>query len=119
MAEAAAHRLQETVDEITGYRKRTKKLVLGLAAALVVAILVAVGCGYLFIRLHDSDVGNCTAGNQTRAQQLQLWDDLFALSAQDATSKPTAKTQRLTGEFLDDVKETYAPVNCSTRYPFW
>lgn len=119
MPDAAAHKLQETVDQITGYRKRTRKLVIGLTAVTTVSILVAVLAGYLFIRLHDSDVGNCLASNQTRAQQQQLWNDLFALSAKNATVKPTAKTVQLTNEFLGDVRRTYAPVDCSVRYPFW
>jgi hypothetical protein len=117
--DAAAHKLQETVDQITGYRKRTRKLVVGLVTVTAVSVVVAALAVYLFFRVHDSDIGNCTAGNQTRAQQLQLWNDLFALSAQDAAGKPTAKTERLTGEFLGDVRKTYAPVNCSVRYPFW
>jgi hypothetical protein len=119
MPDAAAHKLQETVDQITWYRRRTRKLVVGLIAVTAVSILVAALAVYLFFRVHDSDVGNCAAGNQTRAQQLQLWNDLFVLSAEDATARPTAKTQRLVGEFLGDVKKTYAPVDCSKRYPFW
>lgn len=119
MPDAAAHQLQKTVDEITGYRKRTRKLVIGLAAVTVIAVLVAVAAGYLFIRLHDSQVGNCVVGNQTRGQELQLWDTLFALSERAAASKPSAKTVALTNEFLRDVKTTYAPIDCSTRFPFW
>lgn len=119
MAEAASHKLQETVDEITGYRKRTGRLVRGLMAVTVVSVLLAAAAVYLFVRLHDSDLGNCTAGNQVRAQQQQLWYDLFTLSAQDGNSRPTAKTRQLTSEFLGDVRMTYQPVNCTTRYPFF
>lgn len=119
MAEQAAHNLQQTVDEITGYRKRTRKLVRGLIAVTAVSLLVTALVVYLFIRLHDSDVGNCMASNLTRAQQEQLWNDLFSLSARASTGKPSAKTQQLTSEFLGDVRKTYAPVNCSVRYPFW
>lgn len=119
MPDAAAHKLQETVDQITGYRKRTRKLVVGLIAVTAVSIAVAALAVYLFFRVHDSDIGNCLASNQTRAQQLQLWNDLFTLSAKNATSKPTAKTEQLAREFLGDVRRTYAPVDCSVRYPFW
>lgn len=119
MPEEAAHALQRTVDEITGYRKRTRKLVAGLTAVTAVSIAVAALAVYLFFRVHDSDIGNCLAGNQTREQQLQLWNDLFALSAKSTASRPTAKTEQLTREFLGDVRKTYAPVSCSVRYPFW
>lgn len=122
MPDAAAHKLQETVDEIVGYRKRTRKLVRGLLAVTVVSIAVAALAVYLFFRVHDSDIGNCLAGNQTRAQQEQLWDDLFTLSAENdntAHQKVPASTAKFLAEFLHDVKTTYAPVDCAVRYPFW
>jgi hypothetical protein len=119
MPEDAAHNLQRTVDEITGYRKRTRKLVTGLIAVTVVALLVAAGAGYLYVQLHDSQVNNCVIGNQTRAQQEQLWETLFALASKGSTSPPSAQNLKLTAEFLGDVKSTYAPVDCTKRYPFW
>ena len=119
MAEAASHKLQQTVDEITGYRKRTRKLVNGLIVVTAASVLLAAAAVYLFIRQHDSDLGNCTAANVTRAQQEQLWNDLFTLSAQAATTRPTARTRKLTSEFLGDVRVTYRPVDCTTRYPFF
>jgi hypothetical protein len=119
MPEAAAHNLQRTVDEITGYRKRTRKLVGGLIAVTVVSALVAAAAAYLYIRLHDSNVNNCVAGNQTRTQQEQLWVTLFTLAAKGSPGPPTAKSRNLTAVFLHDVQVTYAPVDCASRYPFW
>lgn len=119
MPDAAAHKLQETVDEIVGYRRRTRKLVFGLIAVTVASILAAAFAAYLFVRLHDSDIGNCVAGNQVRAQQEQLWDTLFVLAAKNTSGPPSAQSRKLTAEFLHDVKTTYAPVDCSVRYPFW
>jgi hypothetical protein len=119
MPETAAHSLQRTVDEITGYRKRTRKLVGGLIAVTVTAVLLGLASGYLYIRQHDSNVNNCVAGNLTRVQQEQLWDTLFALAAKGSPGPPSAQSRKLTSVFLHDVTTTYAPVNCSTRYPFW
>jgi uncharacterized membrane protein len=120
MPEAAAHRLQEIVDQITGYRQRTRKLVIGLVAVTAVSVLLAGAAVYLFIRQHDSQIDTCNAGNQVRAQQEQLWETLFALSAEANRGKPPdAQGQKLTAEFLHDVKVTYAPVDCAQRYPFW
>lgn len=119
MPDAAAHKLQETVDEIVGYRKRTRKLVVGLVAVTVASLLAAGFAAYLFVRLHDSDIGNCFASNQVRAQQKQLWDTLFALAAKNSSGPPSAQSERLTAEFLHDVATTYAPVDCIVRYPFW
>jgi hypothetical protein len=116
MPEAAAHALQRTVDEITGYRKRTRKLVAGLIAVTVIAVLVAVGCGWLFIRQHDSQVGNCADNNQTRAQQKGLWIDFISIIA---PPHPTAAVRKAEDLILRDVTATYTPVDCSGRYPLW
>lgn len=116
MSEAAAHNLQRTVDEITGYRARTRKLVISLIAVTAVAVLVAAGCAYLFFRLHDSQLGNCAAGNMTRAQQGKLW---FTFISVVAGAHPTLVVRRAEDLILGDVTVTYAPVNCAARYPLW
>lgn len=116
MSEGAAHALQRTVDEITGYRKRTGKLVKGLIAVTVVSILVAALAVYLFFRVHDSDVGNCAASNQVRAQQLQLWQNVLSLAV---GPHPTAAGLGFEGKTMADVREAFAPVDCSARYPLW
>lgn len=119
MPSDAASSLQRTVDEITGYSRRTRKLVRGLAAVAAVSVILLAVAGFLYYQLHGSQVSNCVAGNQTRAQQEQLWDTLFTLAARNTTSPPTAQSLKLTAEFLHDVKATYAPVDCAGRYPFW
>lgn len=108
--------LRKTVDEITGYRKRTRKLVIGLVVVTAVSVAVACGCGYLFFRLHDSQVGNCVSGNMTRAQQGQLWVTFIGVVA---GSHPTLVVRKAETLILRDVAATYAPVDCSDRYPLW
>jgi hypothetical protein len=110
--EAAAHKLQDVVDDITGYKRRTRWWRWGTALVAVAAVL-------LYVRVHQSQIDNCVAGNQTKVQQAQLWDTLFDLAAKGSTGPPSAQTQKLTAEFLGDVKATYAPVDCAARYPFW
>jgi hypothetical protein len=112
----AQSELRKTVDKITGYRERTRKLVIGIAVVAVAAVLVAAGCGYLFLRLHDSQVNNCVAGNMTRAQQGQLWVTFIDVVA---GSHPTLVVRRAEDLILRDVAATYAPVDCSDRYPLW
>lgn len=119
MPEDAAHSLQRTVDEITGYRRRTRKLVRGLIAVTAVSVLLALASAYLYVHQHDSNVGNCSAGNVTRTQQEKLWDTLFALASKGRTGPPSAQTRQLTAEFLGDVRATYRPVDCGRRFPFW
>lgn len=112
----AAHSLQRTVDEITGYGRRTRKLVIRAAAVAVVLFILF---GFLYFRLHQSQLDNCAAGNQTRMKQEQLWNTVFTLSAQSSSTPQTAQTRKLTAVFLHAVQVTYAPVNCAARYPLW
>lgn len=116
MAEAASHKLQETVDEITGYRKRTRKLVIGLITVTVLSVLAAAASVYLFIRQHDSDVGNCTAGNTTRVQQAQLWHDVISLAVGPHPVPLALAFEQKTDQ---DVAQTYAQVDCSVRFPLF
>lgn len=116
MPEDAAHNLVKTVDEITGYGRRTRALVI---RAAVVAVVLFTLSGFLYVQVHDSQLNNCNAGNVSRTQQKQLWETLFALASKGSASPPSAESRKLTAEFLGDVKATYVPVDCAARYPFW
>jgi hypothetical protein len=116
MPEAAAHKLQETVDEITGYGRRTRKLVWGLVSITFASVLLVVGTGYLFIRVHDSQLDSCTASNQSRAQQEQLWTTFLAIAA---GPHPAPSVLPKLHELQHAVSATYTPVNCQARYPLW
>lgn len=113
MPEAAAHNLQKTVDEITGYSRRTRKLVI---RAAVVAIILFILSGFLYVRVHQSQIDNCTASNQTRMQSQQLWNTFITVVA---GNHPSLVVSQAEAKILGDVAATYAPVNCAARYPFW
>lgn len=117
MAAAAGRSLQETVDDIVGYRRRTRKLVRALAAITVIAVLGILASGYLYVRLHDSEIGNCQDGNVTKAQQRQLWNDVISLASRGRA--PDARGKRIDAGIEHDVNVTYAPANCDGRYPFF
>jgi hypothetical protein len=114
--ENAAHQLQRTVDEITGYSRRTRKLVLGLAVTTVLGIAIAAFVAFLYVRLHDSQVSACAGGNQTREQQARLWRDVVGLAV---GPHPAPAGMAFRQKTLQDVAKTYAPVDCDRRYPFW
>jgi hypothetical protein len=119
MPEAAAHKLQETVDEITGYSERTRKLVWGLSAVTAACVLLVVLVALLYIRQHQNQLSNCQSGNQTKAQQAKFWGEVLDLSVKNSKAPPTPQEQRVLAVFLHDVAVTYAPLDCDARYPFW
>ena len=123
MPDEAAHKLQETVDEIVGYSRRTRVLVERIRrlarwqiVLTVACLLVAAGAGYLYVRLHDDQVGNCQAANQSRMQQEKLWDTFLTLAA---GPHPTPVVRAAELKLLNQGKETYVQVDCNARYPFW
>jgi hypothetical protein len=131
MPEAAAHELQRTVDEITGYSRRTRKLVWWLAALGAVALALGVVVTVLAIStsnqaaalsrtttdLHSAQLSNCALSNSIKARETALWHTLFTLASEGAPGKPSAETQKLTAEFLGDVDNTFTQVNCAKAYP--
>jgi type II secretory pathway pseudopilin PulG len=137
MPDAAMHKLQQTVDEIVGYRRRTRKLVVGLLAVTAVSLALAVVVSILYVSsldqaaalrtqtaalrtqtaaLHSAQLANCAVSNGIKAKETALWHTLFTLSELDATSKPSAKTLRLTALFLHDVDTTFPQLNCAKAY---
>jgi hypothetical protein len=128
MPEEAAHQLQQTVDEIVGYSRRTRalvanirRLVIGLAVEAVLCLAVTVIVIILLISyrdqgtalrnqtaalqqqaaaLHKSQLANCALSNETKAKELTLWHDLFTLSAQNNNASGQ-KVPASTAKFLE------------------
>ena len=126
MPERAAHELQHTVDEITGYSKRTRKLVFGLVAVsvlvtatAVIAIVVAINSMHQNTAItaqaraiHQAQLNACDIGNQGRTAQIRLWNFVISLSAKSPNSSPaTLRT------FEAFVTKTFRPVDCRKLYP--
>jgi hypothetical protein len=119
MPEQAAHKLQETVDQITGYSRRTRRLVRGLVAVTVACVVLVVFVAFLYVRLHENQVSNCQAGNQAKVQQVRFWGEVLSLSARSSKTPPTPQEESTLKVVLHDVAVTYAPADCAARYPFW
>lgn len=118
MPEATAHQLQRTVDEITGYSRRTRKLIWGLALSIVIDIALTVIIAFLTASalnanstLHKAQLTACGIGNQSRLQQIRLWDEVLAVS------KPAnAHEAQVDRQFRAFVSTTFAPVDCAKLY---
>jgi hypothetical protein len=67
---------------------------------------------------HSSLIAACLLGNQTRAQEIDLWDHLAAISkpGPGETKRQIAKGQREVGMLLAYIKATFAPRPCAKLY---
>lgn len=110
---------EQVVPKLNAVLQWRRRFVIGLTIGIGIILLYLGFVSFLYVRLHDSQIDNCRSSNQTRTAQEQLWVTLFDLAARDDTRQPSAQAKRLTDEFLADVRETYAQVDCTTRYPFW
>jgi hypothetical protein len=124
---ATGHELTVMVDEIVGYKKRTRWLRWGTLGLAVVALALAIFVGIQnnAIRdqadaLHSAQLANCAVSNGIKAKELTLWHNLFALSAANNAAshqKVPPSTAKFLAEFLHDVAVTFQPLDCAKAYP--
>jgi hypothetical protein len=125
--------LQRTVDEITGYSRRTRRLIWGLIATTVLDIALTVVLGFtvsqannastantqLVKALHTAQLTVCANGNTFRANQTTIWQDFVKIITKPAAGEPAAqiaKANTLAAEFLAYVATVNHPVNCTALY---
>lgn len=104
--------------KVETHSRRTRTLALGLAVSFtldivltVVVTLLSVGALNQGATLHASQLTACAIGNQARTQQITLWNEVLALSAQS----PNAN-QKTDEAFKQFIVKTFAPVNCAEVY---
>jgi len=109
-----------------------KRIVIALSVSFCLDILITAGLGWNSVQahsasdranatvadLHSAQITNCRAGNQTRAQQVQLWTHLAQESkpAPGATAAQIAKDRQAVDALLAYIGRVFAPVNCAERY---
>lgn len=132
--------LQKTVDEITGYSRRTRKVMWALAASLVLDITLTVVLSIVAfqahgtadtnsqlvqevhmqqVALHAAQLSACAGGNTFRADQNVIWKDFIRiLTTPTATSTKAqvAKADKLAAQFLAYVSTVNHAVNCAKLY---
>lgn len=119
--DAAAHELQKTIDHMTGYSKRTRRLVRALAVVFA-AVVVLVGVVFWLsidahneaATLHQDQLNNCAASNAIRMKDRDLWTTFIVLLE---GPHPDAQVKAVASHFLSEVTTTFATVNCERAYP--
>lgn len=117
--EGVARRIGEVAETNHTENQRTWRFTLGLGASLILDLMLTVVVTVLSVAalhanaiLHSSQLTACAIGNQTRAEQRQLWEHLLA----EATVKTSGPSTQEEKDFLAYVNQTFAPVNCATVY---
>lgn len=94
-------------------------LILDLALTVVVSVTAAqahsasVQASATVSQLHATQISACQSGNQTRAQEIQLWTHLVSVST---NAKTTAAQRRTDEQLLAFVRATFAPRHCAAIY---
>ena len=67
---------------------------------------------------HSSLIASCVAGNQTRAEQVQLWDHLAALSTPPPHETPAQKArgEQEIAMLLQYIRRVFKPRDCAVAY---
>ena len=107
------------LDAQTAYGRRNRSMIWGLVASLVfhvvltaVLIVVAVKTNEAndkATRTHDQQVSTCLSTNAARANNRELWAELFKLTPPPQTD---VQKERL-DKFKAIVEKTFAPRDCS------
>jgi DNA-binding GntR family transcriptional regulator len=132
---ATAKGLTEALEAMTGelsrlqaYGKRNRHLIwatiisialdLALTVVLVFAYSTANSAREAATAQHASLLAACAAGNQSRAEQVQLWDHLGAISkpAPGSTKAQVARQKAQIAAFLAYVRHVFASRDCTKIY---
>lgn len=114
----ALNRMSGQLQEVNRYGRRSRRMILGLAASLALDVVltgviwvVAVQAGQAndrADRLHAAQVANCEIGNQSRHGNQQLWNYILRV----AHPKTAQERQRLV-QFRAQVRAVFAARDCS------
>lgn len=73
--------LQQTVDDMTGYSRRTRKIIWGLAVSIALDVVLTVVLGLTAFQAHDAASSNTQLVQKVNAQQAALHMQQVALHA--------------------------------------
>jgi hypothetical protein len=114
--------VMDRLDQVGTYGRRSRRIVIGLCASVVLDISLSVITIFLAIGLthansanvtiRQSQLSGCVSGNTSRAQQLGVWDHVLGLS----TARETSAQKQATAAFKIYVAKVYAPRNCVKLY---
>jgi hypothetical protein len=137
--QAAIEAMSENLQTVTGRLATTEKrelrarrVIRTLVISLILDVALTIGVTVSNIQahvasdranstvaaLHASQIGACKVGDQTRADQVQLWTFLTGLSgpAPGATPAQIRQQKRITDKLLGFVHDTFKQINCAKLY---
>lgn len=120
IAEQATHTQAEIVK--TQRRDRRTKRLLIISVSLDIALSIATGLlGLSQVSasnaIRQSQLNGCAIGNTLRANQIHLWDHVFALSTPDHETEAQRKKRLATeATFGAYIRSQFAPVDCTKLY---
>ena len=116
---SAVQGLKESVKGLSTYTHRTRHYIRWLVISIALDVLLTFGLGYVGFQGHEaanqalqdahSTKAFCVSSNVARAENLELWDHLFAVSSPPKTKEGAAKLKELR-VYID---HTFAPRDCS------
>lgn len=130
--EKSMNRLGEKITGLTKYGKRSRHLIVALACSLAFDILLSAMLGLVALSAkhaseratvatsaartaHNGLVLTCQAGNEARKTEIQLWDYVITLSADQPPppGQTVAQHQQVIDQFLNHLHTVFAPRDCS------
>jgi hypothetical protein len=110
--------ISERLEAVAGLARRTRRLAWALTVSFVLDIVLTILITFLTANalhqaasIHQSQLAACAISNQTRIEQIALWNYVVQLSSQN----PDANKAQL-AKFEAFVKKTFQPVNCARIY---
>jgi hypothetical protein len=100
---------------LNAYGRRNRKLAWVAGVVAVAAIALAF---VLIARVHATQISACEVGNQSRAQQVALWEHVAGISA-PAPGETAARRRhdaQVLAAFLGYVHKVFAAKNCAALY---
>jgi len=111
-------KVSRRIEAVAGRERRTRLLAVGMLVSFALDIVLTVVVTVLSVNalsqassIHQSQLAACSISNQTRVEQITLWDYVVQLSSQN----PNANKAQLS-QFEAFVKKTFQPVNCAQVY---
>jgi hypothetical protein len=123
----ALRRMTLELKQVRAYAVRSRRIIIALAISLVLDIGLTASVSVFAVKaqdattranaavnaLHATQVAACQAGNQTRAEEVDLWDHIAAVSQ---TRKTTPRQRREDEQLLAFIRKIFAPRNCIALY---
>jgi hypothetical protein len=109
--------LQQTVDDMTGYSRRTRKLIWGLVVSIALDVALTVVLGLTAFQAHDAASSNTQLVQKVNAQQATLHVQQVALHAAQLSACANGNVFRVnqTTIWHDFVRILTTPTPSSTK----